>query len=201
MLLPIDAQVEALISLATLKTALPLSELDPSAFACPAGWSEEQDETSRRRKKKWVQYDAGGSYIREFERRQELETALEDEAAAGGGAPWLGQLVPGVEGTEWQISPGAMTMALTHILDGLVTRGLASFVPANEVGATRVQPHWAVSNAYYKAEPFPKPKREKEAKDDDDEEEEDEEDLADIEIERKKNIARNQEILRQLGLA
>ena len=28
-----------------------------------------------------------------------------------------------------------------------------------------------------------------------------EEDLADIEIERKKNIARNQEILRQLGLA
>ena len=37
--------------------------------------------------------------------------------------------------------------------------------------------------------------------DDDEDEEQGEETLADIELERKRNIARNQEILRQLGLA
>ena len=63
-----------------------------------------------------------------------------------------------------------------------------------------------VNNTYVCGEPFPKPakpgggKRKRDGEEEE-EEEEAEEQLADIEVERLKNIERNKEILRQLGLA
>ena len=52
-----------------LREALPIAELDVSCFGCPAGWVEERDESSRRRKKKWIQLDPqGGGVLREVDR-------------------------------------------------------------------------------------------------------------------------------------
>ena len=210
---PLPPQMESLASLSHLKERLPISSLDPSAFSCPVGWVEERDDSGRRRKKKWVQYEAppsDGRVLREFERRQELEATLEAEAESAAEAdaaagvelvspPYLGNLVNGLEGPEWQISSHAAGRALRYILGRLVDRGLIATVTADEARGTRsTQPQWAVRNRYYRAEPWPRLKRERPGKE---VEEEPEEELADIEIERKRNIARNQEILRQLGLA
>ena len=53
----VAVQVERLASIVHLRDALPIAELDVSCFGCPAGWVEERDESSRRRKKKWMQLD------------------------------------------------------------------------------------------------------------------------------------------------
>ena len=55
---------------------------------------------------------------------------------------------------------------------------------------------YVAANSYSKGEPFTQPKRERAQAAPPVEEE-----LCDFEIERQKNIARNQELLRQLGLA
>lgn len=69
-------------------------------------------------------------------------------------------------------------------------------MPAERCG--KHHPSWLISNTYVKGEPWPKPPREAKAKV---EEEEEPEELADIEVERQKNIERNKEVLRALGLA
>ena len=91
--------------------------------------------------------------------------------------------------------------------DPSLTRGLVRELSPKQTG--RATASYVVSNAYVKGEPFPKPskaagegaggKRKRGGDDDDDDEEE--EQLADIEVERLRNIERNKEILRQLGLA
>ena len=83
----------------------------------------------------------------------------------------------------------------------LVARGLAKQVAAAHCG--KGQPHWVASNRYVRGEPFPRPSRPdggggRGARE---EEDEPEEQLADIELERLRNIERNKEILRSLGLA
>ena len=65
---------------------------------------------------------------------------------------------------------------------------------------------WVVLNRYVRGEPFPKPAREpanKRAKaaEEGGGDAQDEENLAEIEVQRLRNIERNKEILRQLGLA
>ena len=54
---------------------------------------------------------------------------------------------------------------------------------------------YLASNRYFKGEPFPQPKRKRER------EPEPEEELSEFELQRQRNIARNQELLKQLGLA
>ena len=189
-------QVERLASISHLKDALPIADLDVSFFGCPPGWVEECDESSRRRKRKWLQRDPqSGGVVREVERRLELEMLLEAEASAAGGAPWLGQLIGG----EWQIQPRAVVPALTYIFHTLAACGLVSAVePAASGKATT---HWVVNNTYHRGVAFPRAPRLTNATRAGRAPEEEPEELADIEVERLRNIERNKEILRQLGLA
>ena len=89
--------------------------------------------------------------------------------------------------------------ALSYVLNGLVASGAVSAMPPQRSG--RAQTLYLVANRYYAGEAFVRQgvKRARDAEAE--EEEEPEQQLADIEIERQRNIARNQEILRQLGLA
>ena len=214
-------QVERLLSVVHLKERLPING-DPMTFGCPSGWEEVVvDEGRRRAKRKYRRLDpakstgsadgaveapaAGpGDYsaavvppaVVECERRWDVEALLEREAEAAG-RPHLGQLYNG----EWQISSRALTGALSHVLHSLTVLGLVREVPAEQMG--RAHSHWVAVNTYVRGVPFPRPPKPegqggKRAKP---EEEETEEDLADIEKERLRNIERNKEILRQLGLA
>ena len=115
------------------------------------------------------------------------------ESTSAGGA-WLGQLVGGT----WEIRARAVMPALAQILSGLVARGLVQAVPPRRSGKSLAA--FVVRNRYVRGEPFPKGasgvramKRERR--------EEEAEDMCDLEMERKRNMARNQELLRQLGLA
>ena len=201
-------QVERLLSLAHIKERLPVNH-DATMFGCPEGWSERKlDEGRRRPKKVWVRHGGGGGGNVEAgqqqeeeeetcERRYDLEHLLEQEAQSRG-VVYLGQLYGG----EWQISSKAMGDALLHVLGGLVRRGLVREVPPRQSG--KVGAMWMICNHYERGEPFPKAEGtgragRRGAKAEEDEEEE--EQLADIEKERLRNIERNKEILRQLGLA
>ena len=167
-----------------------MRQVDPSFFHTPPGWTEEPVHGGRRPKVRWVQRDAGGALLRSFDRRVELEEALEAEHAYRGGA-WLGQFVAGV----WEIRPRAVASALQHVLEGLVACGAVSAVSPQK----SARPHtiYCAANRYFAGEPFPRASGRKE----EEAEEEEPEQLADIELERQRNIARNQAILRQLGLA
>ena len=79
----------------------------------------------------------------------------------------------------------------------LVGEGLVRSVPAEECGKGQGA-LFAAANLYVRGEAFPRAK--KGDKEEDDEPVEEEE-LCDFEIQRQRNIARNQELLRQLGLA
>ena len=59
---------------------------------------------------------------------------------------------------------------------------------------------YLAANQYFRGEAFPR-KSGKAADDDDDKEEEEEDELAELEKQRLRNIERNQEMLRALGLA
>ena len=147
----------------------------------------------RKTKLQWVQRDpATGEVLRAFERRLDLEEALEREARARG-TEWLGQLVEGV----WEIRPRCVLPALSSVLQGLVATGAITAIPPEKSGRAHVM--YLAANRYYAGEAFPRVlsgvKRKHE------EEPEPEEELADIEVERLRNIKRNQEILRSLGLA
>ena len=167
--------------------------------------------------------------LRCFDRRQELEAALEAEAAAAG-RPWLGQLV----GATWEISPKAASAALTAVLEELVSIGLVRCPPIVEqlprardaplrptpprrrvppTDSGKPVPLYAVANTYFKGEAFNAPEKRAKAAMTDEErkaakqkqrEEEWEEaydELAELEKQRLRNIERNKELLRQLGLA
>ena len=60
------------------------------------------------------------------------------------------------------------------------------------------QPLYCICNRYVKGEPFPRVYQSRKSTK---EEVEEAEELCDFEIERQRNIARNKELLRQLGLA
>ena len=120
---------------------------------------------------------------------------LETEASASGGPPWLGQLLGG----EWQIQPRAVVGALTYILGRLVDCGLVSAVEPAASG--KASTHWVVNNSYERGVAFARTRPSNPARAVAATHEEPAEELADIEVERLRNIERNKEILRQLGLA
>ena len=99
-----------------------------------------------------------------------------------------------------QIGARSAGRALEHVLGRLVELEILANVPPEASG--KMQPMWVVRNSYAKGTPFPRaPAAPRAPRAVAEVEEEEPEELADIEIERQKNIARNQEILRSLGLA
>ena len=175
---------------------LPEMEHEAHFFHTPPGWVEEPILGGRRTRMHWVQRDEEGNLLQSFERRVELEEWLEVEHKARGGA-WLGQFVGGI----WEIRARAVPSALHHVLKGLVATGGVSMLPEAKSG--KAHPMYSARNTYYVGEAFPRPSTSKGGgkKEEEDAEEEEPEELADIEKERLRNIARNQEILRSLGLA
>ena len=189
-------RVEQFASLNMLRHLLPSCQSDTSAFHSPPGWTEEPVHGGRRTKLVWVQRDPEtGELLRSYERRQDLEEALEREHSAAGGA-WLGQLVGGL----WEIRPRAVLPAIAWVLQGLVATGAVTMLPPEKSGKAHAL--YLIANQYYAGEAFPRaatagqkrPRAEVE-------DEVEEEDLADIELERLRNIERNNAILKQLGLA
>ena len=92
--------------------------------------------------------------------------------------------------------------ALQHVLRGLISRDLVAEIPAELSGKTHAT--FIAANRYFRGEPFPRNRggRPRAARGEEAEGEgADGAPLAEIEIERAANIARNQELLRQLGLA
>jgi len=90
--------------------------------------------------------------------------------------------------------------AIAHILSNLESRGLVSLLAPERTG--KVAELVVVNNHYATGEPFAVARREeKKAVRRSKKEPDEEEGLADIEVERLHNMARNQEFLRQLGLA
>ncbi|KAL1495372.1 hypothetical protein AB1Y20_016747 [Prymnesium parvum] len=181
-------RLEQMHSVATIRNNLPITSAEASTFQVPPGWTAEQVPGSRRPKWRWVQRDAEGAVRRSFERREQLEEALEREAIASGGA-WLGQLGGGV----WEIRPKAVLPALAQVLKRLTAIGQVSAVLPQQSGKNQLM--YIISNRYFKGVPFPRKERSEEKK------EEEKEELCDLELERQRNMARNQELLRMLGLA
>ena len=176
-----------------IRNMLPEMEHEAHFFHTPPGWVEEPILGGRRTRMHWVQRDEEGNLLQSFERRVELEEWLEVEHKARGGA-WLGQFVGGI----WEIRARAVPSALHHVLKGLVATGGVSMLPEAKSG--KAHPMYSARNTYYVGEAFPRPSTSKGGgkKEDEDAEEEEPEELADIEKERR-NIARNQEILRSLA--
>jgi len=137
--------------------------------------------------------DAEGAVACEHDRRLELEEQLERQE----GGTWLGQFVTG----EWQIRPRYVTKALAHVLSRLVALGLVNEISPALSG--KHAPTYMIANRYVRGEEFAVQRRLERRKQlaEKPEPEEEEEDLADIEIERRRNMERNKELLRQLGLA
>ena len=188
----VPPRVESMISLATIRQLLPISADDANNFATPPGWEEVVDASARRAKRTWVELKPpSGKAARSFDRRLDLEKALERDAAVAKVA-WLGT----VAGGAWQLQQKAIVPALQHVLDGLIASGhVRSVVPSRSGKNFAV---YLAANQYFRGEAFPR----KSGKAVDDEEEEEQEDeLAELEKQRLRNIERNQEMLRALGLA
>ena len=185
----LQPQVEALVSLQTIRGQLPSTADEALLFHAPPGWADEPTgEEGGKPRPRWVQRDAAGEVLRTVRTRAEVEDFLEAEAATSG-QPWLGQLIGG----RWEIRPRLQVAALTHVVGGLVDSGHISVLPPSRTGRSMVL--YLASNAYLKGEPFPQSKRKRER------EPEPEEELSEFEKQRMRNIARNQELLKQLGLA
>ena len=97
-------------------------------------------------------------------------------------------------GGTWQLRHKAVAPALQRVVDGLIASGhLKSVLPSR---SGKNFPVYLAANQYFKGEPFPR-KQKEEAE----EEPEEEDELAELEKQRLRNIERNQEMLRALGLA
>jgi hypothetical protein len=145
----------------------------------------------------WTQRDASGAVLRRLERRVDVEEALESEHAAKGDA-WLGQFVGGV----WEIRARALPGALEHVLSGLAKTGAVSMLLPAQSG--RAHTLYCAANRYFAGEAFPRASSgrrrrvggraggggEGEGEEEEEEEAEEEEQLADIELERLRNIER-----------
>ena len=127
---------------------------------------------------------------------------------------WLGQLV----GATWEISPKAAPLALTQVLGELVDLGVATRIAPQHSG--KAAPLYAAANLYFKGAPFKVPEtkakaamteeeraaydaKKKAAREQKQKEEFEAEydEMAELEKQRLRNIERNKELLRQLGLA
>jgi hypothetical protein len=131
-----------------------------------------------------------GAPPRRASSRAELEALLEADAAAEGRA-WLGQLT----NRGWEIRARAVNSALAQLLSGLVVLGLVRVLTPERSG--KAGTNYVVANRYVTGAPFPRAKLSRPPPP----EVEEEEELCDLEKERLANMKRNQELLRQLGLA
>ena len=183
-------RVEAMVSVASIRGQLPITSDDALLFHAPLGWADEPTgEEGAKPRPCWVRRGANGEVENKLRTRAEVEDLLEAEAAEAGRA-WLGQLVGG----RWEIRPRCVAAALTHVASSLVDSGHISVLPPAHSG--RVMVLYLARNLYFQGEPFPQTKRKREAPPPFEEEE-----LSEFEHQRLRNIARNQELLRQLGLA
>ena len=183
-------RVEAMVSVASIRGQLPITSDDALLFHAPLGWADEPTgEEGAKPRPCWVRRGANGEVENKLRTRAEVEDLLEAEAAEAGRA-WLGQLVGG----RWEIRPRCVAAALTHVANSLVDSGHISVLPPAHSG--RVMVLYLARNLYSQGEPFPQNKRKREAPPPFEEEE-----LSEFEHQRLRNIARNQELLRQLGLA
>jgi len=186
----LQPRVEAMVSVASIRGQLPITTDDALLFHAPLGWADEPTgEEGAKPRPCWVRRDANGEVEKKLRSRGEVEDLLEAEAAEAGRA-WLGQLVGG----RWEIRPRCVAAALTHVANSLVDSGHISVLPPAHSGRSMVL--YLARNLYFKGEPFPQNKRKREAPPPLEEEE-----LSEFEHQRLRNIARNQELLRQLGLA
>jgi len=193
------AKMEMAISLNAIKQALPLTSREAAEFAPPEGWAQHVESKPGKRKleAKWIRQAEASAPGRPaaVEGREELEHCLEKEARLDG-APWMGTLHTTDGGdTEWQIRRRAADAAIEHVLSELVSVGLVRTISGEAVG--KGSDLYCIVNRYVKGEPFPI-QRSKKGRE---EEPEEEEELCDFELERNRNIERNKELLRQLGLA
>ena len=193
------------MTLNQIKAALPISGLDPNDFAAPAGWGQQMIAAPGKRQGrgtlKWVREAHSsvsappGGVVNSVHGREELERLLEVEAR-GLGRKWLGQMVDG----QWQIRRRVVDDAIESVLASLVACGAVRVMPGELFqGKGAHQPLYCICNRYVKGEPFPRVYQSR--KSNKEEAEEAEEELCDFELERKRNIERNKELLRQLGLA
>ena len=200
-------RLETALTLHALRSQMPVCEYEVSEYGAPHGWYEHKGNLSPRRRiaPRWIRKKgaAAASASSSSNRtdavtgRAELEDLLEEEAKATGdpsSAPWLGTVT--ANGT-WEIRGRQANDALEWIVGELVGEGLVKCIPAEDCGKGSGLLLCA-ANLYVRGEPFPRGGGK--AKDDDDGSESEEE-LCDFELQRKKNIERNQELLRQLGLA
>ena len=181
--------MESLLSAATVRSLLPISSEDATAFSAPPGWREIVDASSRRPKRSWVPCDTQGGKMLSFDRRQSLEEHLEREAAKAG-TVWLGA----VAGGAWQLRQKAVVPALQHVISGLIRSGHVRAVLPERSGKNF--PLYTAANEYFKGEAFPRKRAEVEEP-----EPEPEDELAEVEKQRLANIKRNHEMLVALGLA
>ena len=190
------SRMEAAISLSAIKAQLPISSLDSAEFARPPGWFEYVSQHEKRHiASRWIrEAKTSDGQDAAVTGRAELEEVLEEEGRAAG-TPWLGQL--GADGV-WEIRGRSVGEALEWVVGELVAEGLVRCISGEDVGKG-TGPLFSVANLYVRGEPFPRAKKARE--DDEEEEAEEEEELCDFEVQRQRNIARNQELLRQLGLA
>lgn len=201
-------RMELAITLNTIRAQLPLSDRDPSRFAAPPGWVEHVTKGSEGRRigSKWIRLPApagappaqrrrgGPARPKSVSTRAELEELLEEEARAEGGA-WLGQLVDGL----WEVRRRHVDEALEWVVGELVGGGLARTISGEACGKGQGLLVCA-ANRYVRGEAFPIT-RKKAEKEEDAVAQDDEEELCDFEQQRLRNIERNKEILRSLGLA
>jgi len=199
-------KVELMMTLQTIRNQLPIKS-DGDTFQTPSGWErrEEAGEVGEGEGEGegqrlghngsrffWVETSPlEGTDPRRVTSRSELEDLLEADAAAEGRV-WLGQLVK----DGWELRSRAVNRALTQIISGLVVLGLVKAVTPEKSGKTATC--YIAANKYATGVPFPKIKvtRPNAAP-----EVQEEEELCDLEKERLANMKRNQELLRQLGLA
>ena len=188
--------IEVPLNTAALRGMLPISEASTSNFACPPGWEEEAIEGGRRVKKRWVRRDDTGRVVQSFDRRGELEEMLE-RAADVGGATHVGQVVGG----RWEVGPRHVETALRAVLDELARAGLVRKIEPQDSG--KMTEMYVVANRYQRGEAFDeytaegrkkRAKREAAPK-------EEEEELSEFELQRRKNMQRNHELLMAMGLA
>ena len=186
-------RVEAAMTLNAIKAALPLSSKSPAEYAPPEGWTEHVAKVPAkwRVQAKWIRAESteGGPTV--VDGREDLEMLLEKEERTGRGRPWLGQLVE----SQWEIRKHSVDDAIESVLSDLIGAGLVRMVSGEAAGKGSA-PLYCVANRYVKGAPFPVVRNYKKKA-----AEEEEEELCDFELERKRNIERNKELLRQLGLA
>ena len=190
-------RVETAMSLNTIKAALPISEKEVGDFVPPAGWVQHSGKGERARIKvaiKWVRLgSAADGRAAAVDDREVLEATLEREAREDGRS-WLGQM--NSDG-QWEIRRRAVDEAIDAVLADLVAAGLVRAFPGEAAGKGAATLYCA-ANRYERGEAFPVNRGSGKAKEE--KEEEADEDLCDFELERKRNIERNKQLLRELGL-